>query len=63
MRRARASVGGGYARKTLSLPRELVASIEGHLETTPGLTISSFMTAAAEDLLKKISKRKKGTNR
>jgi hypothetical protein len=51
-------VGGGYVRKTLSLPSDLVAEIDHHLVDSPGLTMSSFMTTAGEDLLKKIKKRK-----
>lgn len=46
--RTRAPVDGGYARKTVSLPQDLVDRIEEHLSESPGLTLSTFMTEAAE---------------
>jgi hypothetical protein len=51
MGRVRAQITGGYTRKTLSLPTDLVDRIEAKLEETPGLTISAFMTEAAENKL------------
>lgn len=51
MSRVRAQIDGGYTRKTLSLPTDLVARIEAKLKETPGLTISAFMTEAAESKL------------
>jgi hypothetical protein len=51
MSRSRAPIEGGYTRKTLSLPTDLVDKIEEKLKETPGLTMSSFMTEAAEKLL------------
>ena len=46
--RPRAPVEGGYARKTISLPQDLVDKIEERLSESPGLTLSTFMTEAAE---------------
>jgi len=51
MSRVRAQIDGGYTRKTLSLPTDLVDRIEDRLKETPGLTISAFMTEAAESKL------------
>ena len=51
MSRVRAPIKGGYTRKTLSLPADLVDEIESKLEETPGLTMSAFMTEAANKLL------------
>jgi hypothetical protein len=51
MSRSRAPIKGGYTRKTLSLPTDLVEEIEGKLEETPGLTMSAFMTDAADRVL------------
>jgi len=48
MSRVRAQIEGGYTRKTLSLPTDLVDRIENKLKESPGLTISAFMTDAAE---------------
>lgn len=58
MGRNRASIDGGYIRKTMSLPTELVQRIEEHLAETPGLTMSSFMSIAGEDKIGRIEKRK-----
>jgi hypothetical protein len=55
--RNRGQMPGGYTRKTLSLPTNLVERIDEHLEVTPGSTISAFLTVAGEDLLKKIQRR------
>ena len=57
MIRLRASVEGGYARKTLSLPRQLVERIERYLATKPGLTISAFMTTVAENKINQVEKK------
>lgn len=51
MSRPRASVNGGYDRKTISLPPALSARISKYLEEHQELTMSSFMTQAAELLL------------
>lgn len=51
MSRSRASIEGGYSRKTISLPSELVERIEEYLQESPGLTMSAFMTEAAEKRL------------
>ena len=51
MSRSRAPIEGGYTRKTLSLPSDLVDKIEEKLKETPGRTMSSFMTDAANNLL------------
>ena len=60
MSRSRAPIDGGYSRKTLSLPTDLVEKIEAKLEETPGLTMSAFMTSAAElKLNPDIGKKKK----
>jgi len=59
MTRARASVTGGYTRKTVSLPAALVVKIDGYLKKTPGLTMSAFLTAAAEGHLETCLPRKK----
>ena len=48
MTRTRAPIDGGYARKTVSLPQALVNRIEKHLRKKPGMTLSVFMTTAAE---------------
>ena len=48
MSRSRGSIDGGYTRKTVSLPSTLVDRIEAKLEEEPGLTISVFLTDAAE---------------
>jgi hypothetical protein len=53
MTRSRAKIAGGYARKTVSLPTELVVDIDKYLAKNPGLTMSAFMTSAGEELLKK----------
>lgn len=58
MSRSRASLAGGYTRKTVSLPTSVVEAIEEYLESAPGVTISAFLTDAANDHLKKMSKRK-----
>jgi hypothetical protein len=58
MTRNRAPIDGGYARKTISLPTELVTRIEAHLKETPGLTMSAFMSFAGEDRIVRIEKRK-----
>lgn len=46
--RSRDQISGGYARKTVSLPAEQVDRIEVYLKRVPGLTISSFLTVAAD---------------
>ena len=51
MSRSRASIDGGYTRKTVSLPTDLVGRIEAFLDDNPGLTISAFLTEAAEKKL------------
>ena len=51
MSRSRAPIEGGYTRKTLSLPTDLVDEIEEKLKEAPGLTMSSFMTEAAKLML------------
>ena len=58
MSRNRASIDGGYARKTVSLPAELAKRIEEHLAATPGLTMSSFISIAAEDRMGRLEMRK-----
>jgi hypothetical protein len=51
-KRYRARVeGGGYYRKTLSLPAELVRRIDAHLRTRPGLTMSAFISDEIERVL------------
>lgn len=52
MSRPRASVRGGYARKTVSLPARLVARLEKHLRKNEGLTMSALITEAAEKYLR-----------
>lgn len=52
MSRNRGSIPGGYTRKTVSLPSELVKRIDEHVATVPGLTISVVLTDAAEAHLK-----------
>lgn len=56
MKRTRASIEGGYARKTLSLPATLVEQIETILK--PGETLSLFITNAAERELERETKRR-----
>jgi hypothetical protein len=51
MSRPRASAAGGYDRKTISLPPTLSAEISKYLKEHPDLTMSSFMTRAAEQFL------------
>lgn len=53
MTRARASVNGGYTRKTVSLPSSLVKQIDAFLAKHPGVSFSAFMSDAGEALLKK----------
>jgi len=53
--RNRASIPGGYVRKTVSLPAKLVERIENNLE--PGETFSSFMTDAADAHVTKIERK------
>jgi hypothetical protein len=48
LKRYRARIEGGYRRKTLSLPTELVRWIEAQLSTKPGLTISAFVSDELE---------------
>lgn len=58
MTRNRAPIDGGYVRKTVSLPAELVKRIDDHLDKTPGLTLSAFISNAGDDRITKIEKRK-----
>lgn len=58
MTRNRAPIDGGYVRKTVSLPAELVERIENHLSDTPGLTLSAFISEAGEAKISKIEKRR-----
>jgi hypothetical protein len=58
MSRNRAPINGGYVRKTVSLPAELVKRIDGHLETIPGLTLSAFISDAGAERITRIEKRK-----
>ena len=51
MSRARASVDGGYTRRTVTLPTDLDDKISEHLEKNPGMTRSHFVTKAAEQAL------------
>jgi hypothetical protein len=52
LKRYRARVeGGGYCRKTLSLPAELVRRIEAHLAANPGLTMSAFVSDEIDRVL------------
>jgi hypothetical protein len=55
--RSRGSIPGGYVRKTISLPAELAQRIEDQLQTTPGVTLSTFMTTAADAHLTKIGRK------
>lgn len=52
-KRLRGQVAGGYVRKTLSLPASLVEQVERHLAAHPGMTMSVFMTVAAEREIKR----------
>lgn len=56
MKRTRASIEGGYVRKTLSLPAMLVEQIEAILK--PGETLSLFITTAAEHEFAREKKRR-----
>jgi len=56
--RSRAPSDGGYSRKTVSLPTDLVKRIEIHLANTPGLTLSAFISIAGEDKIQRIERRK-----
>lgn len=56
MKRTRASIEGGYVRKTLSLPALLVTEIQSILK--PGETLSLFITNAAERELERETKRR-----
>jgi hypothetical protein len=58
MTRNRAPINGGYVRKTVSLPAELVDRIEVHLADTPGLTLSAFISVAGEEKITKIERRR-----
>jgi len=58
MTRTRASIEGGYARKTVSLPKALVVRIGEYLrEHKPDMTLSGFMTKAAEHKINQLEKR------
>lgn len=59
MSRSRASVDGGYARKTISLPSDLNDRIASFLAENPGMTMSSFMTRTVEEFFDKGKKKKK----
>jgi metal-responsive CopG/Arc/MetJ family transcriptional regulator len=54
MSRSRASVKGGYVRKTVSLPSKLVTDLERVLKKRSGLTMSALMTEAAEEYLRQV---------
>jgi DNA-binding response OmpR family regulator len=58
MSRKRGAAVGGYVRKTLSLPAELVARLEAYLEQTQGATISAVMSVAGGEFLDRQAKRK-----
>lgn len=53
----RARIEGGYRRKTLSLPTDLVKWIEARLATKPGLTISAFVSEELERVRRRGGKR------
>jgi len=61
MTRNRAPINGGYVRKTVSLPAELVERIEVHLSDSPGLTLSAFISVAGEEKITKIERRRQKT--
>jgi hypothetical protein len=61
MTRNRASVNGGYVRKTVSLPANLVDRIQVILDADPELTMSAFMTRAGELYTSREEKKKKRT--
>lgn len=49
--RASDASGGLYARKTVSLPPDTMARINAHLAENPEVTLSKFLTDAAERAL------------
>jgi metal-responsive CopG/Arc/MetJ family transcriptional regulator len=61
MTRNRASIAGGYVRKTVCIPSTLLERIEAIREEEPGLSLSAFMTKAAELLVSRQEKKTKRT--
>jgi hypothetical protein len=59
MGRRRGSIGGGYVRKTVSLPGDLDAQCEEYLTANPGVTLSAITTVALQNFLAETSKTKK----
>lgn len=59
MTRLRAPIEGGYVRKTVSLPARLVRQIDVLLNAEPGLSMSAFITRAAEVFVAQESRKRK----
>lgn len=57
MSRSRGTVEGGYVRKTISLPKNLLDNLEAHLEKHPGDTLSKLLSDAGEEFLRQQKKK------
>ena len=62
MTRPRASLDGGYTRKTISIPNELLDRIEQLRQDNPEETFSSFMCAAARKVVELKERRREKTS-
>ena len=58
MTRSRAPLEGGYIRKTITIPAELLDRIESVREENPEETFSAFMCAAARKVVEREEKRR-----